>query len=395
MGVNQSKSSANNEIQLQEQANKSIGSLGSAVELPSTPTFSVSYIAQHIRQTIVFTVSSLQPFQRLRNLSFNNRYEKFPANSSLNNLAGNLTPSKTTSPPNLKQRLIKALGGYNLLDPRSPSQIFARTPLSFKKSAEYQQKNAEADLCSVNRILETSLDTSHLEDETEGHNPYDVLEEQLDNNPEEAVAAEEENAADCSGNDKDSVNFNDPRSPTEGIHRTPLTIPATMANDETPKTSHEVVSQKTKPKQEKETQPQAQQSQPQKLIKTMYKDLVRRETVYTDLLLDDDDWTDVGKSTPVKAKPAATTKIYVVPEGERTPLGCIVNKTRNLNFNSTPIKGANIQIIHDNFIDSDENTPVESQISRQIVVSSAVAGKSVSSAASTKTRIPLRARRVE
>lgn len=43
MGVTQSKCNENNEIQMKEQADKSIGSLGSAIEPPSTPTFSVSF----------------------------------------------------------------------------------------------------------------------------------------------------------------------------------------------------------------------------------------------------------------------------------------------------------------------------------------------------------------
>lgn len=290
-----------------------------------------------------------------------------------------MTPKPNTSPSTLKQRLIKALGGYNLLDPRSPSQLFARTPLAFKKSPDTKKKSAEESLGNINRILETSLDVSHLQDEVDGHNPYGIFEDQLDHQEGEEQEETIDSEKSCDDSQKSTpiaklATVIDPRSPTEGIDRTPLSIPT--LND-TPKTIAEAVQQTNS------AQVKPEKTQATNLIKTMYKDLKRKDPIYTDLLLEDD-WSDVGKSTPIKKKTAAPNSKPT--EGERTPLGCLVNKTRNLNFNSTPIKSSAVPPLFDN-IDSDENTPVEKQGSRQVV------SKSVS--ASGKTRIPMRVRRLE
>lgn len=292
----------------------------------------------------------------------------------MNNLAGNLTPK--SSPSTLKQRLIKALGGYNLLDPRSPSQLFARTPLSFKKSDE--KKDGEQGLGNINRILETSLDVSHLQDESDAHNPYGIFEDQLDEQEQDIAEEVFEKDGSKTENPDSSVktyeliHVEDPRSPTEGIERTPLSLSPNL--DETPKTIYTAVQQ-----EQILSQPKPEKPQTTSLIKTIYKDLKKKDPIFTDLLLEDD-WNEEGKSTPVKK---ATTKLTDV---ERTPLGCLVNKTLNLNFNSTPIKDVALPPLFDN-LESDENTPVDTQATRKVV------NKSVS--ASAKTRIPMRVRRLD
>lgn len=224
------------------------------------------------------------------------------------------------------------------------------------------------------------MDVSHLQDEVEGHNPYGIFEDQLDHEEEEVVQPEKEQSSEESIQSADGLSTDvvcgDPRSPTEGIARTPLAIPPSSS---TPNTIEEAVQeQQAKSKEGKAEKPQ------QNMIKTMYKDLIRKDPIYNDLLLEDE-WSDAGKTTPVKK----TTAGLKASEGERTPLGCLVNKTRNLNFNSTPIKGSVPPMLLNDIdkIDGDENTPVEQQISRPIV------SKSVST--SGKTRIPLRARRLQ
>jgi len=285
-----------------------------SVDTPTTPTFTA--------------------LRRLKSLG--SRYEKFNGNSSLNNLEGPLTPCKTS--PTLKQRLIKALGGYNLLDPRSPNQQIARTPVIIRNQ----------------NVLETTFDTSfNIEDD-----PYHIFEKEADQpeqSPEKEIPIEDVFEA-C------TINPKDPRSPSEGIPRTPLALPEATIED--------AVDAVINPK------PEVKSSQT--LIKSVYKDLIRRDPIYRDLLHEDEDET--GKTTPVK-------KI-----SERTPLGCLANK--NL-FNSTPLRAsqlANKNEFADNFCDkidrikagmNDENTPV----GKDIIVSKAVA--------MSRSKIPIRGRRLE
>lgn len=235
------------------------------------------------------------------------------------------------SPTGLKQRLIKALGGYNLLDPRSPSQIIARTPINLNKKVPTVEPPVES-------LFETTLDISAQDDD-----PYRIFEEEQ---PKNETSTDElaENTLPI-----------DPRSPCE--YKTPIARIEETDSSAEPKAD-------------------TKNSRPT-MLKTMYKDLVRRDPIYRDLLHEDDD-DATGKTTPVK-------KVQ-----ERTPLGCLVNK--NL-YNSTPIRPMVKNEFADCFVDKierpqgigifDENTPV----GQSLVVSK--------TQTHSKSRIPIRARRLE
>lgn len=310
--------------------------------------------------------SSMSPFQRLKNLSLSNRYERFSATSgkpqslSMNNLEGELTPRKTPN-SGLKQRLIKALGGYNLLDPRSPSQLIARTPLTFEKEKESKRELGG----KKNLVLETSIVSGNGEQvEIPDENPYSIFEENLDDEPEvnekEATSSNIEVSIDAFDG---LVITKDPRSPSDGIPRTPLTfalgtlltpsIEMQQSFTQEVQFEEQTVSIKSDTNEKK-----LEKSSTQTLIKSIYKDLVRRDPIHRNLLHEDETDADLSQTTPIKN---ATNKV-------RTPLSCVANKTRTArNIQPKNLLG---DIFEDNFspkIDSssmiigtvDENTPIQ------------------------------------
>lgn len=273
------------------------------------------------------------------------------------------------SPTGLKQRLIRALGGYNLMDPRSPSQVIARTPLGINKKA--QEAANKVPPIAIESMFDTTLDISFKDED-----PYRIFE---DEQPvEEIVVAPVPDSVEIEINESDSIATYiaaDPRSPTEGVTRTPLAVQ--VHADSIEEAVDVVIEQKKLKEEDKQVK--------STLLKSMYKDLIRRDPIYLDLLQDEDDEL-VGKTTPVK-------KVTSNEGKERTPLGCLGN--RNL-FNSTPIKGSAVKHeFSDNFCDKidrvaatfpymdDENTPVNEQSAMPRTM-----------ALSSKSKIPIRARRI-
>lgn len=306
--------------------------------------------------------ASISPFQRLKNLSLSNRYERFSAASvkpqslSMNNLEGELTPRKIPN-SGLKQRLIKALGGYNLLDPRSPSQILPRTPLALVK----QNEGKEIGFGKKNLVLETSTDLKNGDVEGQDDNPYSVLEDILDGQHEiEEVASETEDSVENTINVSVDifdglVISKDPRSPSEGIPRTPVafavgtlqtpSIEMQQSFDQQEHAKVTIQSETIETKQEKFTT--------HTLIKSIYKDLVRRDPIHQNLLYENEPDSEISRTTPIK-KPADNMN--------RTPLSCVANKTHTLrSIEQTKWLG---NVFEDNFspkinpiIIGDENTP--------------------------------------
>lgn len=340
--------------------------------------------------------SSVSPFQRLKNLSLSNRYERFsvanakPQSLSMNNLEGELTPRKSPN-SGLKQRLIKALGGYNLLDPRSPSQMIARTPLALEK----QKKSEEnVELGKKNLVLETSIDSKNCEINSQDDNPYSIFEEKLDDQPEvKEVISDPKHSTpstvEVSVDDFDSLAISkDPRSPTDKISRTPLIF--AVGTLQTP--SIEMQQSFTMPKQEKTTiiyenaQTKQESSTTQTLIKSIYKDLVRRDPIHRSLLHEDEYDTEVSRTTPIKK---------IAENKNRTPLSCVANKTRTVR--STQPKNLLENVFEDNFspkIESvmlgDENTPIQIGSNGQNL-----GRMTTSSVSKSKSKIPvIRSRRL-
>lgn len=336
--------------------------------------------------------SSISPFQRLKNLSLSNRYERFvgsgkPQSMSMNNLEGELTPRKTPN-SGLKQRLIKALGGYNLLDPRSPSQLIARTPLNFVQKSE-----EKGELGRKTLELETSIDSKRdLESKPEEEeNPYSIFEENLDDSRENHVEkVSNPDPVEVSIDAFDGlVITKDPRSPSEGIPRTPMTF--AVGTLQTPSVEmQQCFVQESKISEEKTTSDtKIIETKSTTLIKSIYKDLVRRDPIHRNLIQndDDDDETHISRTTPIK-KPTETK--------ERTPLSCVANRTRS----ARPMKPKNLlgNVFEDNFSpkieetrEIDENTPIQATGQK-------LGGKTTSNSQSitkSKSKIPvIRSRRL-
>lgn len=347
---------------------------------------------------------NLSPLQRIRNLSLVNRYKKFPGTEkslSMNNLEGDLTPKRTSS--GLKQRLIKALGGYNLLDPRSPSQFLTRTPLLFgKKEEKVEDKKG---IKGKNLMLETSLDGSHIssgqipERKDDEENPYSLFEEQLDeeqnikeidtdrhSTPNTSMASSGSNRSSSKASKSstlDETDTKDPRSPSENVTRTPMTFAIGIL--ETPTIEIHQIKEVEKSEIVKST------TKSQALIKTMYKEYVQRDPIYRDLLHEDDleDDCDSGKTTPMKQRP-----ILQEQGKERTPLGCLSNRNKSVLKRGVFPKMSVDDMLDDIYspktigilIDGDENTPGNG--------SNIVNSNVHSSATNSKSKIPVRSKRI-
>lgn len=346
--------------------------------------------------------SSISPFQRLKNLSLSNRYERFSAKSgkpqslSMNNLEGELTPRKTPN-SGLKQRLIKALGGYNLLDPRSPSQLIARTPLAFGKQKESIEN---VGLGKKNLVLETSIDSRNGEvDENQDENPYSIFEENLDDEPEieeEATIEQKHSSPSTIEVSVDAfdglVISKDPRSPSDGIARTPLTF--ALGTLQTPSIemqqsfTQEVQIQEKIPIKSETVETKQEKSSTQTLIKSIYKDLVRRDPIHRNLLHEDENEADLSRTTPIKK----TTETK-----DRTPLSCVANKNRT----KKTMQPKNLlgNVFEDNFSpkieptmigSGDENTPIQVGTNEQ-----KLGRMTTSSVSKSKSKIPvIRSRRL-
>lgn len=307
--------------------------------------------------------ASISPFQRLKNLSLSNRYERFSAASSkpqslsMNNLEGELTPRKITN-SGLKQRLIKALGGYNLLDPRSPSQILPRTPLALVK----QNEGKEIGFGKKNLVLETSIDLKNGDVEGQDDNQYIICEEFLDGQHE----IEDEVASHTEDSVQNTINVSvdifdglviskDPRSPSEGIPRTPVAFAVGTLQTPSIEMQQSFIQQEhAKVILQSETvETKQERFATHTLIKSIYKDLVRRDPIHQNLLYENETDSEISRTTPIK-KPADNMN--------RTPLSCVANKTHTLR--SIEQKKWLGNVFEDNFsprinpiIIGDENTP--------------------------------------
>ncbi|XP_063700050.1 uncharacterized protein LOC134830478 [Culicoides brevitarsis] len=302
---------------------------------------------------------SISPFQRLKSLS--NRYERFSANHSekpqslsMNNLEGELTPRKAPN-SGLKNRLIKALGGYtNLLDPRSPSQIIVRTPLVLDKQMSDKDYMG---LCKKNLVLETSISSNH-ENLDQEQSPYSIFEDNLDDQAVEKKGIVQEtvtlNASENLVDVFDGLIINkDPRSPSDGIARTPLAFAVGTLQTPSLEMQQSFVQERSKvPNKLNNPEPKLEKPSTQ-LIKTIYKDLIRRDPIHTNLLNEDENEIDTSRTTPMKKTKDSGNN--------RTPLSCVANRTRN-----KPMQAKKLleQAFEDNFspkIDhvGDENTPIQ------------------------------------
>lgn len=297
--------------------------------------------------------ASISPFQRLKNLSLSNRYERFSAASakpqslSMNNLEGELTPRKITN-SGLKQRLIKALGGYNLLDPRSPSQILPRTPLALEK----QNEGKEIGFGKKHLVLETSIDLKSGDVEGQDDDGQHEIEDKVASDTEDSI----QNTINVSVDIFDGLVISkDPRSPSEGIPRTPVAFAVGTLQTPSIEMQQSFIQQENakitiqfetiETKQEKFTT--------HTLIKSIYKDLVRRDPIHQNLLYENETDSEISRTTPIK-KPADNMN--------RTPLSCVANKTHTLR--SIEQKKWLGNVFEDNFsprinpiIIGDENTP--------------------------------------
>uniref|UniRef100_A0A336MDH5 CSON014501 protein n=1 Tax=Culicoides sonorensis TaxID=179676 RepID=A0A336MDH5_CULSO len=354
MGIISSKpeNADKNDVQLNDNlADQTLGSIGSSV-----------------------SGSSGSPFQRLKNLSLSNRYERFSVSKtpkttqslSMNNLEGELTPRKSPAGPGgsgLKQRLIKALGGYNLLDPRSPSQMIARTPLSFGEKKSSKIENIS--MGKKNLVLETSID-SRIEQvhEDNEENPYSIFEENLDIEDQMIVRkAESENYQSTPTTTEISIDAfdglvisKDPRSPSEGVPRTPMAFAVgvlqTPSVEMTQTFTDEIKVKEittVKSNDTKITTESKQEKSSKTLMKAIYKDLIRRDPIHRNLIQEDenDSENNLSRTTPIK-KALGENK-------ERTPLSCVANK--NHQINKAAIKPKNLlgNVFEDNFSPKIEN----------------------------------------